>query len=148
MFEGAINDDSALERVSNLFGHLEENPPTDRIKKACQENQHRAGGKLLDRSKYMPNPSITPELKELARAFSKDCIDAAWESEIHPFSENEVFRWVTNKEITIKHLRNLVHFYSESDLFKNRIIELHTGAHCTEQGVIGTSEPKFSLSDA
>ena len=27
-------------------------------------------------------------------------------------------------------------------------MELHTGAHCTEQGVIGTSEPKFSLADA
>ena len=27
-------------------------------------------------------------------------------------------------------------------------MELHTGAHCTEKGVIGTTEPKFSLADA
>ena len=87
-------------------------------------------------------------MKELARNFSDQCIDNAWESEIYPFGENEIFRWVTKKEITITHLRNLIDFYAKNDLFKKRIVELHTGAHCTEDGVIGISEPKFSLADA
>ena len=68
--EGSFNDDTSIDRVGDIFGHLEENPPTDRIKNACAENQHRAGGKLLDRSKYMPNPPLTDEMKEIARAFS------------------------------------------------------------------------------
>ena len=57
---------------------------------------HRAGGKLLDRSKYTPNSPLTPEMKESARTFSKECTDQAWEAEIHPFGENEILRWVTN----------------------------------------------------
>ena len=40
--------------------------------------QHRAGGKLLDRSKYMPNEPLTREMKDMARAFSEGCIDKAW----------------------------------------------------------------------
>ena len=71
-------------------------------------------------------------MKETARSFSTESIDNAWEAEIHPFGENEVIRWVTNKEITIMHLRNLIEFYVKHDLFKKRIVELHTGAHCTE----------------
>ena len=87
-------------------------------------------------------------MKELAREFSKQSVDNAWEAEFYPFGENEILRWVTTKEITIIHLRNLIQFYGQNENFKKRIVELHTGAHCTEQGVIGTSEPKFSLSDA
>ena len=131
MLEGAISDEKFIEHVENLFSHLEENPPSDRIKKACAENQHRAGGKLLDRSKYMPNPPLTNEMKEIARTFSLECKDNAWEAELYPFGENEIFRWVTKIEITIAHLRNLISFYADNDLFKKRIVELHTGAHCT-----------------
>ena len=87
-------------------------------------------------------------MKEMARAFSRESTDSAWEAEVYPFGENEILRWVTTKEITIAHLRNLISFYGKNEAFKKRIVELHTGAHCTEQGVIGTSEPKFSLSDA
>ena len=87
-------------------------------------------------------------MKEIARQFSLDCTDAAWEMEIHPFGENEIIRWANNQEITIVHLKNLINFYVNNPVFQKRIVELHTGAHCTEQGVIGTSEPKFSLSDA
>ena len=112
-----LTDKDISDRVSKLFGHLEENPPSDRMKKACAENMHRAGGKLLDRSKYMPNLSLTPEMKEIARTFSEECIDKVWESEIHPFGENEILRWVTNKEITIMHLKNLVDFYAKNELF-------------------------------
>ena len=63
MLEGALTDDVEIDNVSNLFGHLEDNPPSDRIKKACNENMHRAGGKLLDRSKYTPNSPLTSEMK-------------------------------------------------------------------------------------
>ena len=69
---------------------------------------HRSGGKLLDRSRYMPNSPLTPEIKEKAREFSNECIDKAWEAEIHPFGDIEVLRWATNQEITIVHLKNLV----------------------------------------
>ena len=51
-------------------------------------------------------------------------------------------------EITMLHLREIVHFYAKTAEFKDRIVELHTGAHCTAEGCIGTSEPKFSLADA
>ena len=57
--EGALNDDQGKDRASELFGDIEDNPPSDRLRKACQENMHRAGGKLLDRSKYMPNSPLT-----------------------------------------------------------------------------------------
>ena len=96
----------------------------------------------------MPNQPITPEMKEEARNFSNNCNDSAWEAELYPFGDLDIFRWVTNQEITIAHLRELIKFYSQSNNFKDRIVELHTGAHCTELGVIGTSEPKFSLADA
>ena len=55
MLEGAFDDDTMLDRVDDLFGHLEKNPPSDRLKMACAENMTRSGGKLLDRSKYTPN---------------------------------------------------------------------------------------------
>ena len=67
---------------------------------------------------------------------------------MYPFGENNIIRWVTTKEITIAHLRDIVKFYASTDKFKDRIVELHTGAHCTSEGVIGTTEPKFSLADA
>ena len=34
MLEGAITDKTVIERVGNIFGDLEDNPPSDRIKKA------------------------------------------------------------------------------------------------------------------
>ena len=55
LLEGAITDKDIKKRVGNVFGDIEENPPSDLIKKACTENMHRAGGKLLDRSMYTPN---------------------------------------------------------------------------------------------
>ena len=85
---------------------------------------------------------------EAARTFSKTCLDQAWEAELYPFGEKDIIRWVTNMEISINHLRNLVQFYAKTEAFKNRIVELHTGAHCTDKGIIGTTEPKFSLADA
>lgn len=75
MLEGATTDDTTLDKVGDLFSELEENPPSNRLKSACAENMHRAGGKLLDRSKYMPNPPLTDEMKEVARAFAKSCKD-------------------------------------------------------------------------
>ena len=47
-------------------------------------------------------------MKEAATAFTKECTDNAWEAELYPFGENEIIRWVTNKEITVLHLKNLV----------------------------------------
>ena len=75
MLEGSLSDEIGKDRASELFGDLEDNPPSDRIRKASQENMHRAGGKLLDRSKYMPNPPLTEEVKEMARAFKLECKD-------------------------------------------------------------------------
>ena len=75
MFEGSIKDEKIKDRVSELFESIENNPPSDRIRKACDENQHRAGGKLLDRSQYMANPPITEEMKEMARAFASGSTD-------------------------------------------------------------------------
>ena len=34
LLEGDINEDAIKERVSKLFCHLEEHPPSDRIKRA------------------------------------------------------------------------------------------------------------------
>ena len=51
-------------------------------------------------------------------------------------------------EIYNVHLRDLIGFYAGNERFKDRIVELHTGAHCTKEGVIGTAEPKFTLADA
>ena len=136
------------ERLSDLFTDLEENPPSERLKSAKVENMHRAAGKLLDRSKYEPNPPLTDEMMATARKFCSDSTDKAWESEFYPFGDMYIVRWVTTKEIMLMHLRELVKFYASNDLFKDRIVELHTGAHCTAQCVIGTSEPKFSLADA
>ena len=130
--EGSVKDETIKERISELFSKLEENPPTDRLKDACAENQRRAGGKLLDRARYTPNPPLTPEAKEIAREFANTCMDGAWEAELHPFGEKDIIRWVTTKEITIAHLRELVKFYASNEKFKDRIVELHTGAHCTE----------------
>ena len=141
-------EENMKDRINKIFESLEENPPSDRIKQAFAENQHRAAGKILDRARYVPNPPLTPNMKELARNFSNSCVDNVWEAEVYPLSEVDIFRWVTIKEITIVHLRELVHFYAQNESFKERIVELHTGAHCTEQGVIGTTEPKFSLADA
>ena len=87
MLDGSIKDEAIKERVSELFGHFEDNPPSDRIKKACAENLHRAGGKLLDRSKYSPNPPLTEKMKEMARNFANSCTDKAWEAELYPFGE-------------------------------------------------------------
>ena len=103
---------------------------------------------MLDRSHYTPNPPLTDEMKEIARNFSSVCRDNVWEPEFYPFGDIYVLRWVTTKEIMIAHIRDLIHFYASNQDFKERIVELHTGAHCTEEGVIGTSEPKFSLADA
>ena len=93
---------------------------------------HRAGGKLLDRSKYMPNSTLTDQMKEIARAFSSSSKDMAWEAEFYPFGDVYIVRWVTTKEITILHLKELIHFYAGNEYFKERVVELHTGAHCTE----------------
>ena len=81
MLEGASKDEQSKDRVCDLFASLEENPPTDRIKTACNENMHRAGGKLLDRSRYTPNPTPTREMVATARSFCDTCIDRAWEVE-------------------------------------------------------------------
>ena len=107
----------------------------------------RAGGKLLDRSKYIPNSTVTDVMKEMIRTFTMSCTDKAWEAEFYPFGDIFIIRWATNQEISIVHLRDLVNFYSKNEIFKERIVEIHTGAHCTSKGVIGTSEPKFSLAD-
>ena len=108
MLEGATKDEFTKERIGDLFSSLEENPTSDRIKKACDENQHRAGGKIIDRSRYMPNPALTPEIIAAARDFCSNSTNNAWEVELYPFGEIDIFRWVTNMEITISHLRNLV----------------------------------------
>ena len=55
LLEGIVTDEVGLDRIDELFQHLETNPPSDRLKKACAENMTRSGGKLLDRSKYTPN---------------------------------------------------------------------------------------------
>ena len=86
-------------------------------------------------------------MKENVREFSKNCIDKVWEAEFYPFGDLFIIRWATNQEITIVHLKDLVSFYENNKKFKDRIVELHTGAHCTSKGVIGTTEPKFSLAD-
>ena len=96
MLEGACSDESAKDLVSKLFEHLEENPPSERIKAACAENLTRGGGKLLDRSKYTPNPPLTDEMKDLARSFCKGCTDNAWEAEFYPFGDVFIVRWATN----------------------------------------------------
>ena len=83
----------------------------------------------------------------MIRAFCDSCTDKAWEAELYPFGDIFIIRWATNQEISILHLRDLINFYAKNDAFKNRIVEVHTGAHCTEKGVIGTTEPKFSLAD-
>ena len=83
----------AQETNEELLGKAQKT--TDLLKKAAAENQHRAGGKILDRSRYVPNPLITPEMKDMARAFSIECKDKAWEAELYPFGENTILRWVT-----------------------------------------------------
>ena len=86
-------------------------------------------------------------MKEIARAFSKNCKDQAWDAEFYRFGDQYIIRWASTMEITILHLKDLISFYADTKKFKNRIIEVHTGAHCTEAGNIGTVEPKFSLAD-
>ena len=113
--EGGTTDELLKDRIGQIFESLESEPPSDRLKIACNENQHRAGGKIIDRSRYTPNPPLTPEVIALAREFSNTCTDNAWEVELYPFGENEIFRWATNMEITIAHLRNLIQFYSKTD---------------------------------
>ena len=83
----------------------------------------------------------------MVQAFTTSCTDKAWDAEYYPFGDLFIIRWATTQEITIGHLRDLVNFYSGNDAFSKRIVEIHTGAHCTLKGVIGTSEPKFSLAD-
>ena len=60
MLDGEIMDELVKDRVSELFASLEDDPPSERLKKACAENMTRSGGKIIDRSRYITNPALTP----------------------------------------------------------------------------------------
>lgn len=57
-----------------------------------------------------------------------------------------VLRWTTNTEVDFLDIKNLVHFLCNSQLLKERIYHVHTGAHC-KNGAIGTAQPAFSIFD-
>ena len=49
MLDSSINEESIKDRVKDLFDHLANKPPTDRLSKAFDDDIYRTGGKLLDR---------------------------------------------------------------------------------------------------
>ena len=50
-----------------------------------------------------------------------------------------MLRFVTNRPITTKDVKKLVKFLSASENFKDKVYHVHTGAHCTDEGNIGTA---------
>ena len=100
----------------------------------------------MDREQYVPNDSITDEMWARAKAFCKDKC-RVWEVEKRKFRTKDIIRWVANQEINTFHVEELIWFYTDNPDFRVRIVELHTGAHCTSDGNIGTVHAAFSLAD-
>ena len=92
----------------------------------------------------MANDSPTDEAVEQARTF---CADSGWEAELKDFGNKKMLRFVTKRAITSKDVRVLVKFLSSNENLNDKVYHVHTGAHCTEDGKIGTTEPDISLFD-
>ena len=83
---------------------------------------------------------------ERARAWcATEC--KVWEVETHKFGSKDILRWVTNQEINSLHVEELLWFYAGDPDFSPRLVELHTGAHCTAEGKIGMAHAAFSFAD-
>ena len=117
------------------------------VKKDKAGNINRSSeGLILDREQYVPNDSITDEMLARAKAFCRDRC-RVWEVEKRKVGAKDIIRWVTNQEINTFHVEELIWFYTDDPDFRVRIVELHTGAHCTSDGNIGTAHAAFSLAD-
>ena len=67
------------------------------------------------------------------------CASSSWEAELKEFQSKKMLRFVTKHAITSKDVRVLVKFLSGSSHFNDKCYHVHTGAHCTEDGKIGTA---------
>ena len=87
---------------------------------------------------YTDNEAPSKEAMQEVKEF---CENSNWEAELKDFTGVNMLRFVTKCAITTRDVKALVQLLSNSKHFKEKIYHVHTGAHCTPEGNIGTAQP-------
>ena len=75
----------------------------------------------------------------MIEAANQFCSGENWEAPTYDVRGKKMIRFVTKCPITTRDVNKLVKFLVNHDDFKEKIYHVHTGAHCTSEGKIGTA---------
>ena len=95
---------------------------------------------------------LTPQMKKDISTFvEQHTLDGKqrWQATFHKVGANlEVILWVAIGEIDGADVEELIVFYTETEGFKDRYAEIHTGSHYEKTGEFGHEDRSFKEDDA